>query len=162
AILQQGLSKLPKSAALHYGFGVLLDADGQAEEAAAAMRKAIELNGQHVEALNYLAYSFAEQGIHLEEALEFAQRALAINNAGHIFDTLGWVYFKLGRFTEARPELEAAATLLAEDAVVQEHLADVYRALQLYERARRTYHKALQIKPDDPALESKLKALPHD
>lgn len=161
SVLEEGLNRLPQSADLHYHLGLLLESEGKREAAVAIMLKAIELNENHAEALNYLAYSFAEQGIRLDEALKFAQRALALNNSGHILDTLGWVYFKLGRFNEARPELEAAATLLADDAIVQEHLADLYRELRLYERARRAYRKVLEIKPDNPAVRQKLEALPN-
>ncbi|MEJ2201832.1 MAG: tetratricopeptide repeat protein, partial [Desulfuromonadaceae bacterium] len=124
-----------------------------------AMRQVIELDPDHAEALNFLAYCFAEQNENLSEALELAERALQLKPEGHVIDTLGWVYFKLGRFEQAREQLEKAARRLPEDAVVRQHLGDVYRALGLTDLARAAYQKALTATPGDAVLRGKLDSL---
>jgi tetratricopeptide (TPR) repeat protein len=157
--VDQGLKALPRSAELHYHSGLLLEREGKSVEALEAMKQAVSLNAEHAEALNFIAYAYAERGENLTEALEFARRAVALNNDGHILDTLGWVYYKMGRLNEARPELEAAAALLSEDPLVLGHLGDLYRDLGLDDRALATYRKALKLNPDDLEIRKKIEAL---
>jgi tetratricopeptide (TPR) repeat protein len=144
---------------LHYHSGLLLEREGKSVEALETMKQAVSLNAEHAEALNFIAYAYAERGENLTEALELARRAVALNNDGHILDTLGWVYFKMGRLNEARPELEAAAALLSEDPVVLGHLGDLYRDLGLNDRALATYRKVLKLTPDDLEIRKKIEAL---
>jgi tetratricopeptide (TPR) repeat protein len=124
------------------------------------MREALRLDPDHAEALNYIAYFHAERGENLEEALRMAKRAAQIQPEGHIIDTLGWVYFRLGRLEEARQELERAVELLASDPVVLEHLGDTYRALGLHAPARATYQRVLDLQPAATGVREKLQSLP--
>lgn len=155
--LKRGMEKFPDSAELHYQRGLLLEKQDNRKGAIQDMRRAIELDHKHYEAMNFIAYSFAEQGENLEEALTLARKALDLNNEAHIIDTLGWVLFKMGRFSEARRELEAAAALLPEDALVLEHLADLYGAMEIWEKAAAVYERAWKLRPDDGDLEKKLR-----
>ena len=78
--------------------GALFDKQGNFEKMVAEMKEVLRLNPNHADALNYLGYSYAERGIHLEEALTLVQKAMDLKpNAGYITDSLGWVYYKLGR-----------------------------------------------------------------
>jgi Flp pilus assembly protein TadD len=70
---------------------------------------------------------------------------------GSYVDSLGWTYFQLGRYDQARGYLERAARLEPEDATLQEHLGDVYVALGQKERAREAYRRAVEL--DDDNLE---------
>jgi tetratricopeptide (TPR) repeat protein len=78
---------------------------------------------------------------------------------GAYVDSMGWVLYRLGRLTEARKELERAALLTSGDAVVLEHLGDVYRDLHLVDLARQQYQKALAAQGDGTRLKSKLDGL---
>ena len=157
--LNLGREAFPEEAGLAYQVGVVLERKGDREGAMAAMRQTLLLHPEHAEALNFIAYSYAEAGENLQEALDMVQRALAQGRSGHILDTLGWVYFRLGRLEEARVELEAAIALLPRDAVVWEHLGDVYQGLKLGRKAQSAYQKALEFAPDKPELLEKLQRL---
>ena len=57
------------------------------------------------------------------------RRAVALDpNNGAYLDSLGWAYFQIGQYEEAREHLERAALLVGDDAVVFEHLGDLYLA----------------------------------
>jgi len=157
--LERGLRIFPGDGGLLYHQGVIHERGKNRDQAIAAMRQVIEIDPEHAEALNFLAYIYAEEGIHLDEALDLAGRALELKPEGHIIDTLGWVYFKLRRYGEARVELERAALLMPDDSVVQEHLGDVYRALKLWDKARRAYLRALELNPDNASVSEKLEEL---
>ena len=103
---------------------------------------------------------YAEAGTRLDEALELATRAIALNEAGHIYDTLGWVYYRLGRYQESLKALQAARREIGDDPVIFTHLGDVLVALKEYSRAREAYRQALELAPGDPDLQRKLEALP--
>ena len=160
ATLDRGLLAHPEATGLLYEKGVVLERRGDSAGALAAMLELLRLDPDYAEALNFVAYSYAEQGERLDEALQMARRALQLKNEGHVIDTLGWVYFKMGRLEEARRELEKAAKLLDDDPVVLEHLGDVYRALGLNARARTTYNHALELAPDAASVREKLDTLP--
>ena len=74
-------------------------------------------------------------------------------------DTLGWVYYRLGRLIEALKVIEEASLELSEDAVIFEHLGEIHLALSNTEQARAAFEKALQLQPDNLDLRGKLEAL---
>ena len=72
-------------------------------------------------------------------------------NSGHIVDSLGWVLYRLGRYDEAVGHMERAAELMPVDPVVNDHLGDVYWAVDRKLEARFQWHRALSfVDPDDP------------
>lgn len=111
-------------------------------------------------ALNYLGYMWIESGENLERALEMVERAVELDpDNGSYIDSLGWGYYQLGRYDEAREELERAARLV-QDPTVYEHLGDVYAALGQPAEARRAYRRAMALEADDPdTVARKLSAL---
>jgi len=154
------LEKFPKEASLRYQQGLLFEKLGERERALQAMEQVLEVNPNHPDALNFIAYYHAERGTQLELALSQAQKALSVKKSGYIIDTLGWVYFKLGRYQESRKQLEAASALTPEDPVILEHLGDLYRAMELWGQAAETYRKVLSLDPDAAGVAEKLEQLP--
>jgi tetratricopeptide (TPR) repeat protein len=159
SVLNKGIAAYPDNAELTYQKGLVLEGMGESARASATMKQTLRLDPDHVEALNFLAYSYAESGQNLEEALRMAQRALELRNQGHIMDTLGWVYFKLGRFAEARDALEKAVGMLPADPVVLEHLGDALRALHQDRQARAAYEQVLEMVPHSETVRHKIDAL---
>ena len=123
------------------------------------MQEVVALYDEHAEALNFLAYAYAEDNRNLEEALVMAEKALALKDAAHILDTLGWVYYRLGRLDQALEIITLARQKLPDDEVVLEHLGDIQRALNNYEAARLAYQEALELDPENVTIQNKLKNL---
>lgn len=110
-----------------FGRGITYERSGQWELAEADFLKALELNPEQPHVLNYLGYSWVDQGLYLDEALDMIARAIAIlPRTGYIVDSLGWAYYKLGRIDEAIAELEKALRLMPSDPEINDHLGDAY------------------------------------
>ena len=154
-----GDEKYPEDVRLLYQLGVLYEKMEQHQLAMRTMEKILLLDDAHPDALNFLAYGQAENEIDLDLALSRAQKALAIKPSGYIVDTLGWVLFKMGRYSESREQLERAFELHPDDAVIQEHLGDLYRAMNLWEKAESAYRQALKIDPHATQVKEKLEQL---
>ncbi|MHA6729396.1 tetratricopeptide repeat protein [Devosia sp. A369] len=89
--------------------------------------KALELNPDQPAVLNYLGYSWIDQDMHLEQALEMIEKAVAAQpQDGYVVDSLGWAFYKLGRLDEAVKTLEQAVLLRPNDAEINDHLGDAY------------------------------------
>ena len=151
----------PENDRYQFTLGALLDASGNREEAVLLMQRAISLNPRNSEALNYLGYTFAEQGIRLEEAESLILRALALEpEDGFYLDSLGWVYFQQGRYARAIEKLERAVELTGNDPTIQEHLGDAYRRMGREAEARRIYQNAGSNTPSEAQrqrIENKLR-----
>ena len=97
----------------------------QAEE---MFRKVLAVNPQNTMTLNYLGYMLADRGVKLEEALGYIKKALELDPAnGAYLDSLGWAYFKLGKYDLAEENLVKAAQRINSDPTVQDHLGDLYQ-----------------------------------
>jgi len=113
-------------------------------------RKALELNPNQPDVLNYLGYSLVEQRIKLDEALEMIQTAVAENpDSGYITDSLGWIFYRLGRFDEAVAPMERAVELLPVDPIVNDHLGDVYYKVGRTREAEFQWKRALSFEPEE-------------
>lgn len=153
-MLEKAVVKYPNQAQLHFYLGSLFDRRGQRDKTITSLKQAIKIDENHVQSLNYLAYTYAEENIHLNEAEELAQRALLLKpEDGFILDTLGWIYFKQGNIKESIKYLEAAYKVQPKESVVAEHLGDAYYKHQLVEKAKLMYMKAVAHEEDQAKLE---------
>lgn len=135
---------------LHYARGISRERLKDWERAEADFRKALELNPDQPQVLNYLGYSLVEKRVKLDEALSLIERAVeARPESGYIVDSLGWVLFRLGRYEEAVGHMEKAVELMPVDAVVNDHLGDVYWAVGREREARFQWRRALSFVPAD-------------
>lgn len=160
-VIKDALLLFPDNTRLYFRLGVIQDLRKDKAGSMASMRKVIELDPNHADALNYLAYTMAELGINLEEALVMAQKADNLNpDNGPITDTVGWVYYKLERYDEAWKFMEKAVELKTDDPVINEHLGDVLMKLELYDMAREVFLRVQELGPEDQnRLDEKLKEL---
>jgi tetratricopeptide (TPR) repeat protein len=112
---------------LYYFRGVANERSKNWPEAEQDLQMALELNPDQPQVLNYLGYSWVDMGINLDEGLEMIRKAVEQRpNDGYIVDSLGWAYYRLGRYDDAVEQLERAAELRPEDPVINDHLGDAY------------------------------------
>ncbi|HEX6900822.1 MAG TPA: tetratricopeptide repeat protein [Thermoanaerobaculia bacterium] len=149
-LLEKLTASKPDQPVLGFMLGAAYERTKQTDKAITELRRVVKLDPEFHAALNYLGYTMAEANVHLEEALDLVTRAVALDpDNGAYIDSLGWIYYRMGRPEAARVELERAVRLEPEDATLQEHLGDVYVALGQKERARQAYERALEIGGDD-------------
>ncbi len=145
---------------LLYARGIALERMKAWDRAEADFLKALELEPDQPFVLNYLGYSWVEQGKHLARAEEMLVRAAELRpNDGYIVDSLGWVLYRLGRYDDAVEKLERAVELKPEDPVINDHLGDVYWAAGRQREARFQWRASLARDPEPDlraALERKL------
>jgi tetratricopeptide (TPR) repeat protein len=135
---------------IFYSRGVSHERTGNWAAAEADFRKALELNPDQPQVLNYLGYSFVDKGENLEEALTLIEKAVALDpEAGYIIDSLAWAYFRLGRFADAVAPMEKASLLEPVDPVVTDHLGDVYWAVGRTLEAQFQWRRALSFDPTE-------------
>ena len=95
-------------------------------------------------ALNYLGYMLADQNMNLEEALNYIKRAVDIDPTnGAYLDSLGWAYFRLGKYDLAEENLTKAAQKINTDPTVHDHLGDLYQKLGKLKLAATHWERAL-------------------
>ena len=123
--------------------------------------KALELYPDQPLVLNYLGYSWVDQGINLDEAFKMLRRAVELRPTdGYIVDSLGWANYKLGHYDEAVNELERAIELKPADPVINDHLGDAYWRVGRKLEAHFQWNHARDIEPEpedlakDPARRS--------
>ncbi|MGB9720993.1 MAG: tetratricopeptide repeat protein [bacterium] len=137
----------------------LCDRLGKKDEAFRTFEKIIQIDSTDANALNYVGYTYAEKAESLDYALDLIERALSIEpNNGYIIDSRGWVYYQQGDYESAFIDLRKANELV-EDAVILEHLGDVYVKLNEIERAIETYKKVLNLDPKNKKVKAKLSNL---
>jgi tetratricopeptide (TPR) repeat protein len=118
---------------------------GQAEDQFKAVLAADPLNAA---AYNYLGYMLADRGVQLQQSVDDIKRALQLDpNNGAYLDSLGWAYYKMNRYDQAREPLEKAAHLLANDPTVLMHLGQLYMKLGQKNLAVQTWKQALEHYP---------------
>ncbi len=109
--------------------------------------------------LNALGYLYAQQGVHLPEALADVRQAVAQDaNNGAYLDSLGWVYFKMKRLPQAVTSLQRAAQLQRHDPAILDHLAQAYEGSGQLEQAASSWSRALQDLKQDPAADPGVRA----
>lgn len=121
------------------------------EQSVKFFRKALELDPEFTEALNYLGYMWAERGENLDEARTMIERAVKAEPKNPAFlDSMAWVLFKQKKPGEALPYMKKAIEFTKEpDATLMDHLGDILAAMKKPAEARDAWEKALKIEPKD-------------
>ncbi|WP_142590150.1 tetratricopeptide repeat protein [Pseudorhizobium halotolerans] len=120
------------------------------DQAEPNFKKALELNPEQPQVLNYLGYSWVDMNRNLEEGLDMIRRAVELRpDDGYIVDSLGWAYYRMGRFEDAVAELERAVQLRAGDATINDHLGDAYWRVGRKLEAVYQWNRALISEGDD-------------
>jgi Flp pilus assembly protein TadD len=152
---------MPGSWPIFYDRGVALERSHQWPRAEADFLKALELSPDQPMVLNYLGYSWADQGRNLARARSLIERAAeARPNDGAILDSLGWVILRQGDVAKAVQFLERATELEPEDSAINGHLGDAYWAAGRKLEAEFQWRRSLTLNPepeDVPKLQAKLR-----
>ncbi|MBI1179981.1 MAG: tetratricopeptide repeat protein [Alphaproteobacteria bacterium] len=147
---------------LFYARGITYERMDMWDKAEADFKKALELSPDQPLVLNYLGYSWIEQGTNMDQALGMIQKAVEQRpDDGYIVDSLGWALYRMKRYDEAVDWLEKAAALIPEDPTINDHLGDAYWQIGRRLEATFQWRHALAMKPEkDEAqqLEAKIKS----
>ena len=147
------------NARFYFDYGAAADQAALYDKAADLFRKSISLDpANSAEACNYVAFMWADHNMHLDEAQEMVNRALQFDpdNAAYL-DTLGWIYYRKGKFEDALTELlRAAKNLTKPDPIVLEHIGDAYAKSSRVPQALDYWQKAMALSPDNKSLAEKI------
>ena len=130
-VYSKAVTRMPEPSradwSVFYFRGIAYERTDEWAKAEADFKKALDLYPDQPLVLNYLGYSWVDKGENLEEALAMIRKAVELRpNDGYIVDSLGWAYYRLGRYEDAVTELERAVALKADDPVIHDHLGDAY------------------------------------
>jgi Tfp pilus assembly protein PilF len=141
--------KFPENSQVFYYLGTLQDKMNLKAQMVESMKKVIQIEPDHAQALNFLAYTWAEKGEQLDLAEDYARKAsMKEKEDAFIMDTLGWVLFKRGDYKEAINVLEKAHDMQPQVSIIMEHLGDVYTKLNKNSKARSLFIKAVETEAD--------------
>lgn len=133
----------------YYTRGIALERAKRWERAEADFLKALELSPEQPYVMNYLGYSWIEQGRNLAQAQSLIERAVAQRpDDGYIVDSLGWVLYRTGQYKEAVEKLERAVQLRPGDAVINDHLGDAYWQVGRKREAVYQWRRSLEMNAD--------------
>jgi tetratricopeptide (TPR) repeat protein len=145
---------------LYYARAIAEERSHRWNAAESDLKHALKLSPDQPQVLNYLGYSWVDQGHNLPEALSMLEKARSLSPTdGYIVDSVGWAYFRLGRYQEAVKALENAIQLVPGDPTVNAHLGDAYWKVGRKLDAHFQWSHALAFNPDANAkveLEKKL------
>jgi len=168
----KGIEAMPAAAeknawVTYYYRGICEERSKQWSKAEADMRKALEMQPEQPHVLNYLGYSWIDQGINLDEGMKMIKRAVDQRpDDGYIVDSLGWAFYRIGNFEDAVKNLERAIDLKPEDPTINDHLGDAYWRVGRTLEAKFQWAHARDLKPEPeelPKIEAKIEnGLPDD
>jgi tetratricopeptide (TPR) repeat protein len=149
----------------HSLYGQVLDGRGVAYERTDQWNKAeidllnsLKISPNDSYTINYLAYSWIEKGINVEKSLEMLKKANKLEpNDGYIVDSLGWAYFKLKKYKEAKKYLELAVRLKASDPVINDHYGDSLWMNNNTLQARYYWNYVLKLEKTEEKLKKNIK-----
>ena len=145
---------------IYYTRGIALERVERWTEAEKDLKYALTLKPEQPLVMNYLAYTWVEQGVHMDEALAMLKRAVELRSEdGFIIDSLGWAYYKRGDFANAIKYLEQAVLLEPGEPTINDHLGDAYWRIGRKLEAKFEWQHALSLKPtkeDEPKIRRKI------
>jgi len=137
-----------------YARGMTQERLGNWELAEKDLQTALSFQPENPMILNFLAYSWAGRGIHLQKALEYARHAVALRpDDGYILDSYGWTLFRLAQYHESVIWLEQAVSQMPGDPTLLDHLGDAYWLAGRHDEARYQWKHAQDLSAD-PAFKT--------
>jgi tetratricopeptide (TPR) repeat protein len=138
---------------LYYSRGVCYERLKNWAAAEADFKKALELSPDESLILNYLGYSWVDQGMNLKQAMDYIRKAVKLKpNDGYYVDSLGWANYRLGNMPAAVEYLERAVELRPDDPIINDHLGDAYWRVGRRLEAKYQWEQALSLEPEDDLI----------
>ncbi len=148
---------------LFYARGIAYERNKQWPLAEADLKHALSLlpeepkteaeKASRAHVLNHLAYSWVDMGMNIEESFVMLKKAVELQpRDGYIIDSLGWAYYRLGKYEDAVRELERAVDIKPSDPTLNDHLGDAYWKVGRTEEARFQWNHARDLKPEPDEL----------
>jgi tetratricopeptide (TPR) repeat protein len=154
------VNRFPFDVDVHLELAFCREQVGDIDGAQRTVRDALAREPDNPSVLNFLGYLLADHNQDLDEAAGLIGRALRLEPAnGAFIDSMGWVYYRLGRLADARRQLERAVRLTGGDPIVHEHLGDVYKDMRLIDLARDEYRKSLAGDGSNDRVRAKLEEI---
>ena len=145
----QGLESLkePDGERLKFQLAAVYERQKEFDRAESLFKEVIKSNPDNASALNYIGYMLADRGVRLDEAVEYVEKALALDpNNGAYLDSLGWALFKLNDLAQAEKYLLKAVSIVKNDPTIHDHLGDLYYKTGDYEKAQEFWTKSLSTR----------------
>ena len=140
------------------GRGVSFERIGEWDKAEKDLLSSLKSNPEQAYVINYLAYSWIEQGVKISKSLRMLEKANKIkSNDPYIIDSLGWALFKLKRYEESKEYLQQAVKLMPGDPIVNDHYGDVLWKNGDEIQARYYWKYVLNLKKTENELKEKIK-----
>jgi tetratricopeptide (TPR) repeat protein len=150
-VARDAVKKFPESTEALFRLGSSLERAGSPGEAEQVFLRLLEKKPADSATQNYLGYMWADRGEKLDRARELLEKAVAREpRNGAYLDSLGWVYFRLGRLDAAARNLSEAHRRDPDDPTIEEHLGDLAERLGNGDEAIGHWERALTLKPDEP------------
>jgi len=139
------------------GRGVAYEQIGEWNKAEKDLLASLEADPEQAYVINYLAYSWIEQGIKIEKSLNMLEKANKLrSNDPFIIDSLGWALFKLERYKESKDYLQQAVKLMPGDPIVNDHYGDVLWKTGNEIQARYHWNYVLNLKKTEEELKKNI------
>lgn len=159
-LLEANLKTVPGSVSLknqiagqYFVLGIAYERTKQWPKAEASFLKSLALQPQQAPVMNYLAYTWVDQGIKLDQALEMLLQADRLTpNQGYILDSIGWAYYRLKQYDKAIQYIEKAIVLDPGESEINDHLGDVYLAVGRKREALFQWQRALRLNPQPETI----------
>ena len=139
------------------GRGVSYERIGEWDMAEKDLLASLKAKPDQAYVINYLAYSWIEQGIKIKKSLSMLEKANEIkSNDPYIIDSLGWALFKLKRYKESKKYLQMAVKLMPADPIVNDHYGDVLWKSGEEIQARYYWNYVLNLEEAEKDLKDKI------
>ncbi|HIJ78231.1 MAG: tetratricopeptide repeat protein [Desulfobulbaceae bacterium] len=150
AVFKKAFVDFPDNSDVGYEYGLFLHKIDDHQGSMREMEEVIKRDPDHARALNYVGYSWAEEGRNLEQAKVYIERAVLLQpKDGFIRDSLGWVYYQQGAYGRAVEELERAVELSDDDPTIYEHLGEALLKAGNIEGARQAFGRSIELYGED-------------
>lgn len=150
SVLTKALERFPDNIDLYFLRGTYLEKSGQTRQALEDMKHILALDNLHAEALNFIAYIYAEKGQNLDEAERMAYKALSLSpRSSYFLDTIGLVHFQKKEYKKALPYFSKALYYNKKDSHIFRHLAEIHYKLKNLKKCEYFFKRALELEKND-------------